>query len=670
MHHKSIKNAIFGSLKRQIIKIINHNHHVMRKTFFTLIALLLSLTTVNAQMLTPDGSITVTRQHTAVINKHMAPAMGPNRIAMDADERIMGFYDSDAIGENPLGLNTSGQFKAGVEFTKAQIGHFVGGQITKVRFALGELIGASKVSVYKVALESGELTLMSEEAVANTQKGWNDVTLATPVTIEDGVDYLICYDFTSVPGKYPLATDLGANPTGGVDGGCLMYGNLGQGGTGWYNFGTQYGNFCIQAVVKGGNFPDEDITVSSFTSTKFVQAGQNIAYSYRIKNNGNNIPSAYTIDVMLDNNVIGTTETPVALTNSPQIVNGNATIPADAVSGKHTLAVKVTKINGQAPTEYTEDDIAGMDVSVYTESMLRQKNLVEEFTSTKCPNCPLAWPVLEALTELRNDIVIMAHHDNIPQPGDPMVCDESLALSNTYNQTGDPCAMFNRYYETNTELNSAQTITLGIGYKSQYVNQAAEMLNQVIENSNSVPTFANINIKTEYNESTRELSVEVYGSGVSDFKDYLGEDAVLSVFLTEDGIKAAQTGGSRDAIHNHVTRKALSDIFGGAINWDGNTYSNKYTITLDSSWKPENMHVVAFINRPVKTNIDDVYVNNAEICKVGESITAGIEAPITDKGTGVEVERYTVDGRKISKPVKGLNIVKMSDGRTIKVIVK
>lgn len=644
----------------------------MRKTFFTLIALLLSLTTVNAQMLTPDGSITVTRQRTAVINKHMAPAMGPNRIAMDADERIMGFYDSDEMGENALGLNGSGQFKAGVEFTKAQIGHFVGGQITKVRFALGELIGASKVSIFKVALESGEMTLMSEEAVASTQKGWNDVTLTTPVAVEDGVDYLICYDFTSVPGKYPLVVDQDVNPGGAVDGGCLMYGNLGEGGEGWYNFGTQYGNFCIQAVVKGGSFPDEDITVSSFTSTKFVQAGQNIAYSYRIKNNGNNIPSTYTIDVMLDNNVIATAETPIALTNSPQTVNGNATIPADAASGKHTLAVKVTKINGQAPTEYTEDDIAGMDVSVYAESMLRQKNLVEEFTSTKCVACPYAGPVLEALSELRNDIVIMAHHDNIPSSGDPMVCDESLALSKTFNQSGNPCAMFNRYYETNTELNSAQTITLGIGYKSQYVNQAAEMLNQVIENSNNVPAFANINIKTEYNESTRELSVEVYGSGVSEFKDYVGEDAVLSVFLTEDGIKAAQTGGSRDAIHNHVTRKALSDAFGGAINWNGNTYSNKYTITLDSSWKPENMHVVAFINRPVgnETSIDDVYVNNAETCKLGESITAGIEAPITDKGTGVEVERYTVDGRKISKPVKGLNIVKMSDGRTIKVIVK
>lgn len=583
----------------------------MRKTFFTLIALLLSLTTVNAQMLTPDGSIKVTRQHTAVINKHMAPAMGPNRIAMDADERIMGYYESDEIGENPLGLNGSGQFKAGVEFTKAQIGHFVGGQITKVRFALGELIGASKVSIFKVALESGELTLMSEEAVANTQKGWNDVTLATPVTVEDGVDYLICYDFTSVPGKYPLATDQGVNPTGGVDGGCLMYGNLGQ-GEGWYNFGTQYGNFCIQAVVKGGSFPDEDITISSFTSSKFVQAGQNTAYSYTIKNNGKNMPSAYTIDVMLDNNVIATTETPVALTNAPQIVNSNVTIPADAVSGKHTLTIKLTKINGQAPTEYTEDDIASIDVNVYAECMPRQKNLVEQFTSTKCTYCPLADPVLQKLSDMRGDIIIVAHHNKIPAAGDPMICDDALAISDMFNMSGNPSGMFNRYYEPSMELNGDQKLTIGLGYNSQYVNQAAEMLNQVVENSNTVPTFANINIKTEYNESTRELNVEVYGSGVSEFKDNVGEDAALSVFLTEDGIQAAQTGGSRDEIHDNVMRKALSESFGSAINWDGNTYSNKYTITLDSSWKPENMHVVAFINRPVtdKSAMSDVWINN------------------------------------------------------------
>ena len=35
-----------------------------------------------------------------------------------------------------------------------------------------------------------------------------------------------------------------------------------------------------------------------------------------------------------------------------------------------------------------------------------------------------------------------------------------------------------------------------------------------------------------------------------------------------------------------------------------------------------------------------------------------------------EIARYTIDGRRISTPQQGLNIVKMSDGSTIKVLVK
>jgi len=34
------------------------------------------------------------------------------------------------------------------------------------------------------------------------------------------------------------------------------------------------------------------------------------------------------------------------------------------------------------------------------------------------------------------------------------------------------------------------------------------------------------------------------------------------------------------------------------------------------------------------------------------------------------IARYTVDGRKIDAPVKGLNIVKLANGKTMKVIVK
>ncbi|WP_024998461.1 hypothetical protein [Prevotella falsenii] len=49
---------------------------------------------------------------------------------------------------------------------------------------------------------------------------------------------------------------------------------------------------------------------------------------------------------------------------------------------------------------------------------------------------------------------------------------------------------------------------------------------------------------------------------------------------------------------------------------------------------------------------------------------AGIGGISENTGELQEVARYTVDGRRISTPQRGLNIVKMSDGSTAKVLVK
>lgn len=56
--------------------------------------------------------------------------------------------------------------------------------------------------------------------------------------------------------------------------------------------------------------------------------------------------------------------------------------------------------------------------------------------------------------------------------------------------------------------------------------------------------------------------------------------------------------------------------------------------------------------------------------KTGDShITAGMENAKVDVGVK-EVARYSLDGRKLSAPQKGINILRMSDGTTRKVIVK
>lgn len=87
----------------------------MRKTFFTLLTLLLSFTAASPQLRTQDSGaagITVAQQTPGVLKGKTA-----SRIAMDADEKIMGYYDSDLIGENALGLSADCKAKAAVEFT-------------------------------------------------------------------------------------------------------------------------------------------------------------------------------------------------------------------------------------------------------------------------------------------------------------------------------------------------------------------------------------------------------------------------------------------------------------------------------------------------------------------------------------------------------------------------
>ena len=119
-------------------------------------------------------------------------------------------------------------------------------------------------------------------------------------------------------------------------------------------------------------------------------------------------------------------------------------------------------------------------------------------------------------------------------------------------------------------------------------------------------------------------------------------------------------------------RDVLTATWGDLLQWtDGNHYSNTYTVTLDSEWNADNMHVVAFVGRPVadQSYIDDVWVNNANVAKVGGNST-GISGVVTPDENATEVARYSIDGRQISKAEKGINIIKMSDGTTRKVIVK
>ena len=656
----------------------------MKKTLLCLFALLLSATVVDAQkvagVLNAPSNVLNKKEALRSIQPMKAPSV-PNRIALDEGERLFGFYNTDELdlsGNSSIGLTGyPGSYYAGAVFHSGVVSGFsnaVSGQITKVRFAVAESIGSTTVRIFPVDLNTGQIgEAAAEEAVASTQKGWNDVVLTTPVTVEENKAYLISYDYTQTSRNYPLLVDMNINPNGETGEGCLIYGNLGQ-GTGWYSV-TDAGNLCIQFVVKGGNYIDNDVALTKMSLVKqYFKADGELEYSFGVMNMGNEVPASYTLELSVDGNVVETLESPIALTNTAQTVTGKFALPSGLSVGEHKVAVEVTKINGETPTENVADDKAETSFYVYSESLPRQMNLIEEYTSTLCGYCPLAHQLFEKWTESRNDLIVVANHNSVMGNKDPMITTETDMLAAMFGVSALPSAAFNRYYNSDEG-----GIIIAMGYDSSYHDMVIDqMLNPFIEQTNSIPTFAAVDLKADYNENTRQLNINVSGEAVADFKTFVGEDAVLTVYLLEDSIIASQSSyvpyphTESDYVHNHVLRDVVSkNVFGDAINWTDDThYSNDFTVTLDESWNVKNMNVVAFISRPVKeeSDVTDMWVNNANITRVLSGET-GINGIVNGGEDVKEVARYSIDGTRIYAPVKGINIIKMSDGTTKKVMI-
>lgn len=646
----------------------------MKKALLALAALLLTATTTNAQIQKWQGeNMWAKAPRTTLLTPNKAKKIQKADLA--DNQRIMGFYTGDELGSKDyaMGLNANGTFKAGVMFTPELIGNFVGGQIVKARFAVWQDLGDTPFEVYEVDPDGSIADSPSAEGSVSAVSGtWNEVTLDKPVEIKKNYSYILCYTYQQKPSQYPLAVDGDVNP-GAEDPngyGALIYGDLGEGTETWYLMSTGAGNFMIQAIVEGGSFLPEDIAIKNLSVTKMAQKGQDINYSFSIKNTGDNIPSSYALSLALDGTEVETLNTPITLTNSYQTVNGKLALPSDLASGQHKLNVTVTSIDGKTPTEGTDDDALEASFACYTASMPRQMDLVENMTSVKCTYCPYGHNVLEALSEIRPNIAWVAVHASGMGP-DKFVTDESDDISN-FQCSGYPSASFNRMYIDDQNLNSYGTLAVSIGYYPEYAQQAAQQFDDMLDEFDAeMPSFASVDIATKLDGNN--LNIKVSGDAVEGFKQYVGDDAVVTVYLLEDGLVAPQTGASNNYVHDHVLRDVVTDnVFGDPINWtSATTYQNEFNVTLDSEWNSDNMQVVAFIGRPVTKNstIDDVWVNNTNMVKLGAS--TGIDgATISSDANAKEVARYTVDGRKINKPVKGINLVKMSNGKTLKVIVK
>lgn len=220
--------------------------------------------------------------------------------------------------------------------------------------------------------------------------------------------------------------------------------------------------------------------------------------------------------------------------------------------------------------------------------------LIEEFTGVNCPNCPEGHALVASIeAQYPGKITALALHPSNTlgrafafSLQDLQDVNSTSLLTYLGSPGFEPCAGVDR------TLFSGQTnILTDRSYWSGFAAQELLVTPQV-----------NILLTDQYNITTNSVNViaEIhYTQAVSAANN-------ITVALTEDSITTAQLDGANiDTFYVHagVLRTMLTSATGDNVAYNadvtlvpGRVVRLVYQATLNALWKPQNMHVVAFVH--------------------------------------------------------------------------
>ena len=627
-------------------------------------------------------------------------------------------YDESYVWPATFPADTQGAISLGTLFYSDAFTKFEGCKIVGARFYVNIPIGASKVGICHVKIENNTPyvgDILASKEVPSTVAHWNYVWFDEPYKIDtknfDGL--LPYYDFTpsnmSADAGYPIAS------SGTYAGTCgaLAYGDVDgkhdQSSWAWQPIylGTDGSNLMIKLIIEkeDGNFIIHDLVMDKIAMSPFVKNDTKTGLAFTCHNDGRDNITNVKFGIEVDGVKLGTfTYNKDNLgENFKEITNADySNIPVglpidkDWSIGEHEVTVYPVLVEGKEPAGDLTNDKLTTKFKVYKENFDRTKNLVEFYACQMSKYTYFADQVLNKTAKARedDDLAIVSIHGKSQQTNkdgsvetleDVFTVQEANKLA-YYSTPSDGSGAFNRYFYDNDVINYEKALTVNMAAQdASDQDNVVSMLNTIInESATYYPSFSTVGIDSKLDDATGKLTIKVMGKLINGYQKLIGDDARLTVYLTEDGVIGKQnTGGSiakPRATHNYVLRKIVTGTLGDALQTNGNSYENDYEIELDDAWKSKNMHIIAFVSRPMKETekdgktalasaMNDLWVDNTNMVAVGESDLTGI-SNVINWNEVKEVGRYTIDGQKLNAPMKGINLVKLSNGKTIKVIVK
>ncbi len=291
--------------------------------------------------------------------------------------------------------------------------------------------------------------------------------------------------------------------------------------------------------------------------------------------------------------------------------------------------------------------------------------ILEEFTTEQCTACPTAAANIHTLLEderFAGSVIAVAHHVGyytddftLGYNAENKTYEEEELLS-FYNNGTDvyaPGGMLNRKPYFTSKSNKPTPVFV----LTNYATLEAYTLHETELTTNAM-------LSIELNKAAGGSKVDVHVGGICN-ELYSSKNPYIQVYLIENNIRSTnQSGASGTYYQQHVTRDC-NNTWGEPITWHDNAFSYDCSFAINGEWNTKNMEVVAFIYNYDNEDLKNCAIENGVSIQLDAE--TGIDEVAIDNGAH-EIARYGIDGRKATASSKGIAIVKLSDGRTVKII--
>ncbi len=250
--------------------------------------------------------------------------------------------------------------------------------------------------------------------------------------------------------------------------------------------------------------------------------------------------------------------------------------------------------NSVSDTSYIESPVA---------TPAAKNVLIEEFTGVNCPNCPQGHAEVTSLqAQYPGRVAAVALHANnsldqpFPFSAQNLITTSSTNLLTYLMDPGfEPCAGIDRQLFPG----QGNYILTDRGFWAGFVQTEITLTPQV-----------NILLTSKYNAANSQETViaEVH------YTQNVTQPNNITIALTEDSVLTAQLNGPTTIdtfyVHNNVLRNILTGTTGDNVAYNptvtldaGRVVRLVYQTTLNSIWKPQNMHVLAFVHEHATSQV-------------------------------------------------------------------